>query len=225
MAKLHDMRLKLLIQQEHERISKSQPNDLDLSIVQARCLCWLALLAEAHEEQANDAEKRADAEQAMGWFADSMRLRDVINLVTTIEVPYASETETCSIDDYVDNTLENNEEETDTLTTLSPNNNFTNFNLPTSSTETSERNIVSEVDIDRFKNIAQSLEKHCENITNLIKIHDQKLEEQAMVDKKLFEKIRLIENKNNNNDKKVETIEDCYFWAENLFNKLKFKAS
>ena len=50
MAKLHDMRLKLLIQQEHERISKSQPNDLDLSIIQARCLCWLALLAEAHED-------------------------------------------------------------------------------------------------------------------------------------------------------------------------------
>ena len=56
MAQLHDMRLKLLIQQEHERISKSQPNDLDLSIVQARCLCWLSLLAEAHEDQANDAE-------------------------------------------------------------------------------------------------------------------------------------------------------------------------
>ena len=87
MAKLHDMRLKLLIQQEHERISKSQPNDLDLSIVQARCLCWLALLAEAHEDQANDAEKRGDAEQAMGWFADSMRLRDVINLVTSSEIP------------------------------------------------------------------------------------------------------------------------------------------
>ena len=86
MAKLHDMRLKLLIQQEHERISKSQPNDLDLSIVQARCLCWLSLLAEAHEDQANDAEKRGDAEQAMGWFADSMRLRDVINLVTSIEI-------------------------------------------------------------------------------------------------------------------------------------------
>ena len=56
MAKLHDMRLKLLIQQEHEPFSKSKPNDLDLSIVQARCL-WLALLAEAHEDQANDAEK------------------------------------------------------------------------------------------------------------------------------------------------------------------------
>ena len=83
MAKLHDMRLKLLIQQEHERISKSHSNDLDLSIVQARCLCWLALLAEAHEDQANDAEKRGDAEQAMGWFADSMRLRDVICLLYT----------------------------------------------------------------------------------------------------------------------------------------------
>ena len=89
--------LKLLIQQEHERISKSQPNDLDLSIVQARCLCWLALLAEAHEDQANDAEKRGDVEQAMGWFADSMRLRDVINLVTTIESPYACEADTSFI--------------------------------------------------------------------------------------------------------------------------------
>ena len=88
MAKLHDARLKLLIPQEHERISKSQPNDLDLSIVQERCLCWLALLAEAHEDQANDAEKRGDTEQAMGWFADSMRLRDVINLVTSIEIPF-----------------------------------------------------------------------------------------------------------------------------------------
>ena len=87
MAKLHDARLKLLIQQEHERISQSHPNALDLSIVQARCLCWLALLAEAHEDQANDAEKRGAAEQAMGWFADSMRLRDVINLVTSIEIP------------------------------------------------------------------------------------------------------------------------------------------
>ena len=87
MAKLHDMRLKLLIQQEHERISKSQPNDLDLSIVQARCLCWLALLAEAHEDQANDAEKIGDTDQAMGWFADSMRSRDVINLVTSIVIP------------------------------------------------------------------------------------------------------------------------------------------
>ena len=56
MAQLHDLRLRLLVQQESEHISNSQPSDLDLSIVQARCLCWLTLLAEAHEDQANDAE-------------------------------------------------------------------------------------------------------------------------------------------------------------------------
>ncbi len=79
--------LRLLIEQERGKTLEISPNDLDLYIVQARILCWLALLAEAHEDQANDAEKRGDAEQAMGWFADSMRLRDVINLVTSIEIP------------------------------------------------------------------------------------------------------------------------------------------
>ena len=87
MTQLHDLRLRLLVQQESEQIAKSQKTDLDLSIVQARCLCWLALLAEAHEDQATEAEGKGDAEQAMGWFADSMRLRDVINVVTSIEVP------------------------------------------------------------------------------------------------------------------------------------------
>ena len=87
MSKLNAMRLKLLIQQEHQRIAESQKDNIDLSLVQARGLCWLTLLTEAHEDQANDAEKRGDAEQAMGWFADSMRLRDVINLVTSIEIP------------------------------------------------------------------------------------------------------------------------------------------
>ena len=87
MEQLHDLRLRLLVQQESEQISNSQPSDLDLSIVQARCLCWLTLLAEAHEDQANDAEGRSDTEQAMGWFADSMRLRDVIQVVSSIEIP------------------------------------------------------------------------------------------------------------------------------------------
>ena len=87
MTQLHDLRLRLLVQQESEQIAKSQPTDLDLSVVQARCLCWLALLADAHEDQAGDAERRGDIEQAMGWFADSMRLRDVIQVVTTIEIP------------------------------------------------------------------------------------------------------------------------------------------
>ena len=36
---------------------------------------------------ASDAERRGDTEQAMGWFADSMRLRDVIQTVTSIEIP------------------------------------------------------------------------------------------------------------------------------------------
>ncbi len=76
-----------MVQQESEHIAKSQPTDLDLSVVQARCLCWLALLAEAHEEQATEAESKSDTEQAMGWFADSMRLRDVIQVVTSIEIP------------------------------------------------------------------------------------------------------------------------------------------
>ncbi len=87
MTQLHDLRLRLLVQQESERIARSQPDDIDLSVVQARCLCWLALLAEAHEDQSGEAERRGDVEQAMGWFADSMRLRDVIQLVSSIEIP------------------------------------------------------------------------------------------------------------------------------------------
>ena len=87
MTQLHDLRLRLLVQQESEHIANSQPTDVDLSVVQARCLCWLALLADAHEDQASDAERRGDTEQAMGWFADSMRLRDVIQVVTSIEIP------------------------------------------------------------------------------------------------------------------------------------------
>tara|TARA_Y100001968_G_C19290272_1_gene683854 strand:+ start:688 stop:1029 length:342 start_codon:yes stop_codon:yes gene_type:complete len=86
-TQLHDLRLRLLVQQESEHIAKSQPTDLELSVVQARCLCWLALLSEAHEDQATDAERRGDTEQAMGWFADSMRLRDVIQLVSSIDIP------------------------------------------------------------------------------------------------------------------------------------------
>ncbi|WP_320666816.1 hypothetical protein [Prochlorococcus sp. MIT 1307] len=87
MTQLHDLRLRLLVQQESEKIANLQSTELDLSVVQARCLCWLALLAEAHEDQASDAERRGDTEQAMGWFADSMRLRDVIQVVTSVEIP------------------------------------------------------------------------------------------------------------------------------------------
>ena len=44
MTQLHDLRLRLLVQQESQRIVDGQIEDLDLSVVQARCLCWLALL-------------------------------------------------------------------------------------------------------------------------------------------------------------------------------------
>ena len=94
MTQLHDLRLRLLVQQESERIASTQPNELDLSVVQARSLCWLALLAEAHEDQATDAERRGDLEQAMGWFADAMRLRDVIQVVSSIEIPLPAATST-----------------------------------------------------------------------------------------------------------------------------------
>ena len=99
MTQLHDLRLRLLVQQESERIASTQPSELDLSVVQARSLCWLALLAEAHEDQASDAERRGDTEQAMGWFADAMRLRDAIQVVTTIEIPLPATTDEEEEDD------------------------------------------------------------------------------------------------------------------------------
>jgi len=102
MTHLHDLRLRLLVQQESERIAASQPDELDLSVVQARTLCWLALLAEAHEEQATDAEGRGDVEQAMGWFADAMRLRDVINVVSSIEIPLPAQADGDDRDDSRD---------------------------------------------------------------------------------------------------------------------------
>ena len=113
MTQLHDLRLRLLVQQESERIADTQPDELDLSVVQARCLCWLALLAEAHEEQAIDAERQGDVEQAMGWFADSMRLRDVINVVTSIEIPLPAAVAADDDDDCNGNGYGNGEFEDD----------------------------------------------------------------------------------------------------------------
>ena len=106
MGPLHNLRLRLLVQQETEHIARTQPEDLDLALVQARALCWLGLLADAHEQQAADAERRGDVEQAMGWFADAMRLRDVINVVTSIEIPLPAQAEAGDRDDPLDE-LEN----------------------------------------------------------------------------------------------------------------------
>ena len=72
-------------------------------MVQARNLCWLALLIKAHEgQQASDAERRGDVEQAMGWFADAMRLRDVIQVLTSIEIALPAQAEGSERDDPLD---------------------------------------------------------------------------------------------------------------------------
>ena len=44
--------------------------------------------AQAHATPVGATEEPVDAmQQAMGWFADSMRLRDVIQVVSSIEIP------------------------------------------------------------------------------------------------------------------------------------------
>lgn len=88
---------------ESARIAESQPDEIDLSVVQARTLGWLALPAEAHDEQATDAERRSDVDQAMGWFADAMRLRDVINVVNSIEIPLPAQAQGADRDKPLDN--------------------------------------------------------------------------------------------------------------------------
>ena len=92
---------------EHDRLIREFPTfkqqqELNWASIQSfRTLCTKVtdeLQKELSERESNedispedkhisDAEKRGDTEQAMGWFADSMRLRDVINLVTSIEIP------------------------------------------------------------------------------------------------------------------------------------------
>ena len=193
MTKLNDMRLRLLMQQEHERIVQSQPNDLDLSVVQARVLCWLTLLAEAHEDQANDAERRSDAEQAMGWYADTQRLRDVINLVSTIEIPYLEENSKTDQEDFDLNPgLILSDSTKDSSTKINDRPLDANQNIINNEDIQTDRNDI----LKKFELIAESLEEHCENIKELLKVHDRRLEEQDQIDAKLFDKIKNLELKN-----------------------------
>jgi len=71
-------------------------------VVQAWTHCWLALLIEAHEEQASDAERHGDVEQAMGWFADAMHQRDVIQVLTPIEIPIPARADGSERDEPLD---------------------------------------------------------------------------------------------------------------------------
>ena len=178
MSKLNAMRLKLLLQQEHQRISESQKEneDIELSVVQARGLCWLALLAEAHEDQANDAEKRGDTEQAMGWYSDTQRLRDVINLVSSIEIPYLEEINDVEMEQGTSNSY---------LSVKDQKNSFI--------FETNDDS--SQKEIPEFLgDIKTKVDTLDTKIAKLLKILDQRLAEQAKVDQKLSEKIKKIES-------------------------------
>ena len=177
MSKLNAMRLKLLLQQEHQRISESQKENenLELSVVQARGLCWLALLAEAHEDQANDAEKRGDTEQAMGWYSDTQRLRDVINLVSSIEIPYLEEMNDVEMEHGTSNSY---------LSVKDQKNSFIfDFNDDSSQKEIPEF-------LGDIKTKVDTLET---KIAQLLKILDKRLVEQVEIDQKLSEKIKKIE--------------------------------
>ena len=178
MSRLNAMRLKLLLQQEHQRISESQKENenLELSVLQARGLCWLVLLAEAHEDQANDAEKRGDAEQAMGWYADTQRLRDVINLVSSIEIPYLEEINDVEMEQGTSNSY---------LSVKDQKNSFI--------FETNDDS--SQKEIPEFLgDIKTKVDTLDTKIAQLLKILDQRLAEQAKVDQKLSEKIKKIES-------------------------------
>ena len=178
MSKLNAMRLQLLLQQEHQRISESQKENenLELSVVQARGLCWLALLAEAHEDQANDAEKRGDAEQAMGWYADTQRLRDVINLVSSIEIPYLEEINDVEMEQGTSNSY------------LSVKDQKNSFIFDTNDDS-------SQKEIPEFLgDIKTKVDTLDTKIAKLLKILDQRLAEQAKLDQNLSEKIKKIES-------------------------------
>jgi len=194
MTDINEMRLQLLLQQEQQRIVDSNNDEIELPVVQARGLCWLVLLAEAHEDQANDAEKRGDSEQAMGWYADAQRLRDVINVVTKIDIPYLEEEQSLS-ENTNDMKLTIPISELNTNLKIDDVDNFANNareNLRDISSDQIKENKIYE----KFEVIAKSLENHCEIISKLLKTHDEKLFEQEKMHAKISEKIKFFESKN-----------------------------
>ena len=218
MTRLNDMRLQLLVQQEQERIKDSQPKDIDLSIIQARCLCWLSLLFEAHEDQANDAERRKDTEQAMGWFADAHRLRDVINLVTSIEIPYLEETY-ISENEIID--------EESCTKPVRQENTSTNYSSQLSNTsmgidKKEDKNKLENTQIlKKIDALSDSYETISSNIEELLKLNNRKLDQ---IDIKLFEKKQRKQELTNNNVCKDEEYAKCLEWAEKTFHKLKTRS-
>ena len=86
----HDQRLRRVVEIEAEKLAAT-PVGLDLTIIQARTLVWAALLADAHEDSATEAAHKGDIDQAMAWFADSMRIRDAISVISSVEIPVSDD--------------------------------------------------------------------------------------------------------------------------------------
>ena len=223
MTEINAMRLQLLLQQEQQKILDSNKYDaeIELPVVQARGLCWLVFLAEAHEDQANDAEKRGDTEQAMGWYADAQRLRDVINLVTKIDIPYLEE----------ENSLSNNPQDLRlSIPDAALNTNF-NIDHSVNHLNTNIQNLNNDESVqkkndkivEKFEEMSKVLESHCENITRLIKIHDEKLVEQEKIDAKIFEKIKTLESYNKEKKKFKEMISKSYLYQSSVTSNCKEK--
>ena len=205
MTMLNDKRLELLVQQEQERISESQPRDIDLSIIQARCLCWLVRLAERHEDQSLAAEKSDDTEQAMGWYADAHRIRDVINLITSIEIP--------NVNDYYPIEIEDEEDILNTSVTEES-------NIIDQTLDYTQRGINNSYKRSQLENLQiqkkiDLLSEKSNKIEELIKINDEKLDQ---INEKLLQNKKAELLLKNNNDR---VYESCKLWAKEVYDDLK----
>ena len=208
MTMLNDKRLELLVQQEQERISESQPREIDLSIIQARCLCWLVRLAESHEEQTIAAEKSRDTEQAMGWYADAQRVKDVINVITSIEIPNVNDQYSSQIEQEDEEYLGTSEtQENDIIyETLE----YTDKGLKNGHKRSQVENLQMQKKIDVLSQKSNMIEA-------LIKISNDKLDK---INEKLLEakKALVIFNTKIYSDENV-----CTQWAEKAYQDLKKK--
>ena len=205
MTMLNDKRLELLVQQEQERISESQPRDIDLSIIQARCLCWLVRLAERHEDQSMAAEKCDDTEQAMGWYADAHRIRDVINLITSIEIP--------NVNDHYPIEIEDEEDFSNTSITQESNIIIQTLDYTQRGINNSHKR--SQVENLQIQKKIDLLSEKSNKIEELIKINDEKLDQ---INEKLLQN-KKAELLLKNNDDLV--YESCKLWAKEAYDDLK----
>ena len=204
MTMLNDKRLELLVQQEQERISESQPRDIDLSIIQARCLCWLVRLAERHEDHSMAAEKSDDTEQAMGWYADAHRIRDVINLITSIEIPNVNDHYPIEIEEEDFSNTSVTQERNIIYQTLD----YTQRGINNSYKRSQVENLQIQKKIDLLSEKSNKIEE-------LIKINDEKLDQ---INEKLLQNKKAELVLKNNNDL---VYESCKLWAKEAYDDLK----